>query len=107
MSELEVALKELQKDAGNWREAAGTMTKASQQVAAVRNLSTAFGYLGKKAECDTTYTTVNETLTNIGEQASKVFQEIGSNLDTVVKTYRGTEELTAQQIRRIKSGWHL
>jgi DNA repair ATPase RecN len=107
MSELEVALRELHKDTETWRKAAETMTKAAQEVAAVKDLSTAFGYLGKKAECDTTYATVNDTLKNVGEQASKVFQEISGNLDTVVKTYRGTEELTAAEIKRIKTGWHL
>jgi len=107
MSELEVALKALQKDVATWRNAAKTMDDASQQVAAVKDLSAAFGYLGKKAECDTTYATVNDTMENVGGQAAKVFQEIAGNLEKVVKTYQGTEEMTAEEIKSIKTGWHL
>jgi len=107
MGELEVALKALQKDVTTWRNSANTMNDASWQVAAVRDLSVGFGYLGKKAECDTTYATVNDTMKNVGEQAAEVFQEIADNLETVIKTYRGTEEMTAEEIKKIKKGWHL
>ncbi|MFE9103839.1 MULTISPECIES: hypothetical protein [Actinomadura] len=107
MSELEVALKHLHKDADNWRNAAKVMEKAARDVAAMKDLASGFGYLGKKAECDTTYATLNQTLVNVGGQAGKVFQEIAHKLDTVGRAYEHAEEMNVADVKKIRQGWHI
>ncbi|GAA4241069.1 hypothetical protein GCM10022254_68450 [Actinomadura meridiana] len=107
MSELEVALKYLHKDSETWTQGGKVMEKAAQEVAAMKDLSAGFGYLGKKANCDTTYATLNDTLVSVGMQAGKVFRDASHKLDTVAKAYEHAEELSADQVKKIRHGWHI
>jgi hypothetical protein len=107
LSELEVAVRELRRDSETWRRSAEVMRKAAQEVASVRDLYRGFGYLGEKANCDTTYVMVNETLKNVGDQAGGVFEEIGQKLDKAAAAYQHAEKLSADEVNKIKKGWHL
>lgn len=105
MSELEVRLQEMRKDATAWGEAATEMRKAGKVVTDVKDLKEAFGYLGEKAGTDIAYAALNDTLRSLTEQADVVFRDVQKKLNTVIAVYEGTETHNRDLINGIKRGW--
>ncbi|MER5644689.1 hypothetical protein [Streptosporangium sp. NPDC002524] len=105
MSELEARLAEMRKDLAAWQEAAEAMNQAARTVAGLKDLRTAFGYLGYKADADTTYATLNDTLRSLAEQADKIFQDVEDKLQAVISAYEGTEKTNQELVDNIKKGW--
>ncbi|TDD94646.1 hypothetical protein [Actinomadura rubrisoli] len=105
MSELEARLNEMRKDTATWKDAAEEMRKAAKMVADVKDLSTAFGYLGRKGQADTTYATLNDTLKSLADQADTVFRDVEGKLGKVISVYEGAEAQNKELVNRIKAGW--
>ncbi|GII87376.1 hypothetical protein Ssi03_53660 [Sphaerisporangium siamense] len=106
MSELEARLKEMREDVEAWRQAAAEMNKVAQIVGELKSVQTAFGYLGKRGEADTTYATLNDTLRSLAQQADATFKDVEGKLNTVIRVYEGTEERNKELVSRVKKGWN-
>ncbi|MEV4254027.1 hypothetical protein AB0J52_12790 [Spirillospora sp. NPDC049652] len=105
MSELEARLNEMRKDVTTWDQIAGEMRKAAHNVAQVKDLKEAFGYLGEKAGVPNAYTTLNDTLRSLAELADVAFRGVENKLNTVIKVYEGKEEENHKLVTAIKEGW--
>jgi hypothetical protein len=106
MSELETHLNEMRKDVAAWQQAAAEMNKAAQTVAELKSVQTAFGYLGKKGDADTTYATLNDTLHGLAQQADTTFKDVEGKLNTVIRVYEGKEAQNKELVNKIKQGWN-
>ncbi|WP_157429935.1 type VII secretion target [Actinomadura oligospora] len=106
MSELEARLKEMREDVTGWDQIAGEMRKAAHNVAQVKDLKEAFGYLGEKAGVPSAYTTLNDTLRSLAEQADAAFRDVENKLETVIKVYEGKEEENRELVKGVKEGWN-
>ncbi|SDJ03725.1 hypothetical protein [Nonomuraea jiangxiensis] len=106
MSELETRLNEMRADVETWQQVAAEMHTAAQTVAGLKGVQSAFGYLGRQAEADTTYATLNDTLHSLAQQANTIFKDVEGKLNRVIRVYEGKEAQNRQLVSDVKEGWN-